>query len=63
MFLIPGVYSLLKILMMFHLALSWGWQSKLSERPDGTLVLQMTNFAPWGEEGRAARMVFTRTKT
>jgi len=41
---------------------SWGWQSKLSERPDGTLVLQMTNITPWGEEGRAVRMVFTREK-
>lgn len=38
----------------------WGWQSKLSQRPDGTLVLQMTNIAPWGEEGRAVRMVFSR---
>lgn len=40
----------------------WGWQSKLSERPDGSLVLQMTNITPWGEEGRAVRMVFTREK-
>jgi len=24
------------------------------------LVLQMTNVAPWGEEVRAVRMVFTR---
>ncbi|TDO98016.1 hypothetical protein [Marinomonas balearica] len=39
---------------------NWGWQSKLSERPDGTLVLQMTNITPWGEDGRAVRMVFTR---
>lgn len=38
----------------------WGWQSKLSERPDGKLVLQMSNLAPWGEEGRAVRMIFTR---
>jgi hypothetical protein len=38
---------------------SWGWRSKLSERPDGTLVLQMTNITPWGEEGRAVKMVFT----
>ena len=37
----------------------WGWQSKLSERPDGSLVLQMTNITPWGEDGRAVRMVFT----
>lgn len=38
---------------------NWGWRSKLSERPDESLVLQMTNIAPWGEEGRAVRMVFT----
>jgi hypothetical protein len=38
----------------------WGWRSQLSERPDGSLVLQMTNITPWGEEGRAVRMVFTR---
>jgi len=38
----------------------WSWRSKLSERPDGSLVLQMTNIAPWGEEGRAARMIFSR---
>jgi hypothetical protein len=37
---------------------NWGWRSKLSERPDGSLVLQMTNITPWGEEGRAVRMVF-----
>lgn len=36
----------------------WGWQIKLSERPTGQLVLQMTNIAPWGEEGRAVRMIF-----
>lgn len=41
---------------------NWGWQSKLSERPDGSLVLQMTNITPWGEDGRAVRMVFTREK-
>lgn len=38
----------------------WGWRSKLSERPDGSLILQMTNIAPWGEEGRAVRMIFPR---
>ena len=41
---------------------SWGWQSKLSERPDGSIVLQMTNITPWGEDGRAVRMVFIREK-
>ena len=35
----------------------WGWRSKLSQRPDGSLVLQMTNIAPWGEESRAMRMI------
>ncbi|MEM7061861.1 MAG: hypothetical protein AAF572_01700 [Cyanobacteria bacterium P01_B01_bin.77] len=39
----------------------WGWRSKLSQRPDGSLVLQMTNIAPWGEEGRAVRMISQRT--
>ncbi|SMP55942.1 DUF1579 family protein [Anoxynatronum buryatiense] len=38
----------------------WGWRNKLSQRPDGSLVLQMTNITAWGEEGRAVRMVFTR---
>ncbi len=38
----------------------WRWRSKLSERPNGDLVLQMTNLSPWGEEGRAVRMIFTR---
>lgn len=41
---------------------NWGWQSKLTELPDGTLVLQMTNIAPWGEEGRAVRMIFSRIR-
>lgn len=35
----------------------WHWRIKLAERPDGTVVLQMTNIAPWGEEARAVRMV------
>jgi len=42
---------------------NWGWLSKLSERPDGSLVLQMTNITPWGEDGRAVRMVFTRAES
>jgi len=32
----------------------------LVREPSGELVLQMTNVAPWGEEQRAVRMVFTR---
>jgi hypothetical protein len=39
---------------------NWGWRSQLSQRPDGSLVLQMTNIAPWGEECRAVRMVLKR---
>ena len=35
----------------------WHWRIKLAERPDGSLVLQMTNIAPWGEEARAVRTV------
>lgn len=38
----------------------WGWRTILAERPDGTLVLQMVNVTPWGEEARAVRMVFRR---
>ena len=40
----------------------WGWRTKLSLRAMGGegLVLQMTNIAPWGESGRAVRMVATR---
>lgn len=35
----------------------WHWRIKLAQRPDQTLVLQMTNIAPWGEEARAVRKV------
>ena len=41
--------------------LAWGWRIGLSLRtPTDELVLQMTNIAPWGEEARAVRMVFSR---
>lgn len=33
----------------------WGWRIMMSIRPDDTLVVQMTNIAPWGEEARAVR--------
>ena len=39
----------------------WGWRLALAQRPTGELVIQMTVTKPWGEENRAARMVFTRT--
>jgi hypothetical protein len=39
----------------------WGWRTALSLRtPTGELVLQMTNITPWGEEGRAVRMICAR---
>jgi hypothetical protein len=37
----------------------WAWRISLSQRPGGELVLQMTNITPWGERGRAVRMVAT----
>lgn len=40
----------------------WDWRIVLAQRPGGELVLQMTNIAPWGEEARAVRMVFTRDR-
>jgi hypothetical protein len=40
----------------------WQWRIKLAQRPDESLVLQMTNIAPWGEEARAVRMVLRRSE-
>jgi len=43
----------------------WGWRLMLSLRPPfagatESLVLQMTNITPWGEEARAVRMTAAR---
>ena len=38
----------------------WGWRITLAHRPSDELVLQMTNITPWGEDGRAVRMVTRR---
>jgi hypothetical protein len=43
----------------------WGWRLIVSLRPPyggapESLVLQMTNIPPWGEEARAVRMVSVR---
>jgi len=35
----------------------WGWRVAVAHRPSGELVLQMTNIKPWGEDGRAVRMI------
>ncbi len=39
---------------------AWGWRMVVGLRPTGELVLQMTNVTPWGEDGRAVRMVFSK---
>jgi hypothetical protein len=40
----------------------WGWRIMVSLRPGGDeLVLQMTNITPWGEDGRAVRMICKRS--
>jgi hypothetical protein len=39
---------------------AWGWRIVLAVRPSDELVLQMTNVTPWGEDGRAVRMVFQK---
>ncbi|MEE4296730.1 MAG: hypothetical protein V2J20_08955 [Wenzhouxiangella sp.] len=39
----------------------WHWRIKLALRPNDTLVLQMSNIAPWGEEARAVRMTFQKS--
>lgn len=38
----------------------WGWRLAVSIRPSDELVLQMTNVTPWGEDGRAVRMIGKR---
>jgi hypothetical protein len=43
----------------------WGWRITVARRPsgesaEGELLIQMTNIAPWGEEGRAVRMTCDR---
>lgn len=59
---VPDAWGLFTVQNTYEVPSSpvWGWRSKLSERPGDTLVLQMTNITPWGEEGRAVRMIFSR---
>lgn len=39
----------------------WGWRITLAHRPTSDeLVLQMTVIKPWGEHGRAVRMICRR---
>ncbi len=57
--LVPGHGSLLAAEYSYSAGTGpdWHWRIKLAERPDGALVMQMTNIAPWGEEARAVRTV------
>jgi len=58
---IPAAWGIFTLEHCYKVPLSacWKWRSKLCRRPNGQLVLQMTNITPWGEEGRAVRMVFS----
>lgn len=56
---VAGLHCLLNVSGTYHG--DWGWRISLCHRaPTDELVLQMTNVAPWGEEGRAVRMICTR---
>jgi hypothetical protein len=57
---VPGSWALIDVTGSYPAGEGpdWGWQTTLSRRPSGELVLQMTNITPWGESGRAVRMVF-----
>ena len=63
---VPGGWGLLNARGTYgagaHGGPDWGWRIVLSLRsaPQPTLVLQMTNVAPWGEEARAVRMICKR---
>ena len=59
MTLVPGHGSLIAAEYSYAAGAGpdWCWRIKLAQRPDGTVVMQMTNIAPWGEEARAVRTV------
>jgi len=58
----PDPWSLVDVLGRYSAGgEDWGWRITLAHRPTGELVLQMTNVTPWGEEGRAVRMIATAT--
>lgn len=56
---VPGSWALVDLHGTYQMGDSpkWGWRIYLSRRPDAELVLQMTNITPWGEDGRAVRMI------
>lgn len=58
---VPGSRALLEVVGTYLAGEeAWGWRTALALRPDGALLLQMTNVTPWGEEGRAVRMICRR---
>jgi hypothetical protein len=60
---IPDAWGLLGVRCTFAAGDGppWGWEITVALRPGGDeLVLQMTNVAPWGEHGRAVRMIVRR---
>jgi hypothetical protein len=55
---VPGSWALVDVAGTYAAGADrWGWRVHVSVRPTGELVLQMTNVCPWGEDGRAVRMV------
>ncbi len=59
----PSTWALVDVLGTYEAGGGppWGWRITVSQRPhSGELVLQMTNITPWGEDGRAVRMVAAR---
>lgn len=60
---VPGSWALVEVAGTYAAGDGppWGWRIAVSLRPDSDeLVLQMTNVAPWGEDGRAVRMIAKR---
>ncbi|HEY6562117.1 MAG TPA: hypothetical protein VI072_32845 [Polyangiaceae bacterium] len=57
---VPAALGLFQVQYDYGPAMDWHWRIGLSLRPTGELVVQMTNITPWGEEGRAVRMICER---
>lgn len=59
----PAPWALLDVLGTFSAGdgPDWGWRITLAHRPaTDELVLQMSVIKPWGEHGRAVRMICQR---
>jgi hypothetical protein len=58
---VGGAWGLFQVQGEYGPESDWRWRIGLSLRaPTDELVLQMTNIATWGEEGRAVRMICSR---